>query len=278
MVNRKTLTPESSPRAAFGAHLRRQRELHGWSQETLAVRMACSGQHISAVETGRKPPTLPFSRRADQVFGTAGTAESFEREWHEMRRGSLLEGFPEYVGYEKRATEIRLFEIGIVPGLLQTPEYTRAVNMVDVRRGLVTRQQAEERIAFVAERQATLARQAPLMLVVLDESCIRRQVGEAAVMDAQLQHLIDFAGSHRTMLQVAPFSAGELLPFTRQVSLPTLADRSVIAYTESHLRGFVERESGPVRALLMRFLQLQSVSLSQADSVALIRSARQRAV
>ncbi|MFJ3904232.1 helix-turn-helix domain-containing protein [Streptomyces sp. NPDC090025] len=275
MVNRKVLNPETSPQAAFGARLRGQRDARGWSQNTLATRMACSGQHISAVETGRKPPTLPFSRRADQVFETAGAAESFEREWHEMRGGKLLEGFPEYVGYEKQAIELRIFDVGIIPGLLQTPEYTHAVTATEVRRGQVTQQQAERHISLVAERQAAVARQSPLTSVVLDESCIRRRIGGGAVMDAQLQHLIDFAGRHRTMLQVVPFAVEGMLPFTRQIILPTLPDRSVAAYAESPLRGFVERETSAVRTLLMRFLQLQAISLSQADSVALIQEARE---
>ncbi|MFF5634998.1 helix-turn-helix transcriptional regulator [Streptomyces sp. NPDC012825] len=274
MVNRKELRPESSPQAAYGAHLRRQRELCGWSQEDLAARMGCSGQHISAVETGRKPPTLPFSRKADQVLGTAEARDSFERQWHEMRRGSLLEGFPEYVEYERRAVELRIFEIGIVPGLLQTPEYAHAVNMADVRRGLITQQQGEERISFVAERQAAVARRSPFMLVVLDESCVRRPIGGAAVMDAQLHHLVDFAERPDTMLQVAPISLGERRPFNLPASTATLADRSVIAYGESHLRGFVEREITAVRPVLVRFLQLQAVCLSQAESVAMIQGIR----
>ncbi|MFJ8658765.1 helix-turn-helix domain-containing protein [Streptomyces sp. NPDC093795] len=274
MVNRRELRPDSSPRAAFGAHLRRQRELRNWSQEELAALMEYSSQHISAVETGRKPPTLPFSRKADLVFGTVEAGDSFERKWHEMRRGSLLEGFPEYVEYERRAVELRIFEIGIIPGLLQTPEYAQVVNMADVRRGLITQQQAEERISFVAERQASLLRRLPLMLVVLDESCIRRPIGGTTVMDAQLQQLVDFAERPHTMLQVAPFSIGERRPFNLPASLSTLADRSVVAYGESHLRGFVERESSAVRPPLMRFLQLQAECLSQAESVAMIQEAR----
>jgi len=160
MVNRKELNPDSSPQAAFGARVRRRRESRGWTQEQLAVTTEYSGQHISAIETGRKPPTLRFTRKLDLAFGTTDFADSFEREWRELRHGSLLEGFPEYVGHEGRAVEIRLFEIGIVPGLLQTPDYAWALANSAVRRGAITPAQADERVSFLAERQAAPRRRA----------------------------------------------------------------------------------------------------------------------
>lgn len=205
MVNRKELDPESSPRAAYGARMRRLREKHGWNQDDLAEKLGCSSQHISAVETARKPPTLPFSLKLDLAFSTTGSVEAFEREWREMRHGSLLEGFPEYVGHEGRAVEFRLYNIGIVPGLLQTPEYARVLADSAVRRGAITPQQADERVSFLADRQAALVRPRPPMLfVTMDESCIRRPVGGAAVMNAQLASLVEFAELPNTLLQVAP--------------------------------------------------------------------------
>ncbi|WP_031005821.1 helix-turn-helix domain-containing protein [Streptomyces sp. NRRL F-5727] len=275
MVNRKELNPEDSPRAAYGAHLRRLRERRGWTQDDLAAQTGYSSQHVSAVETARKPPTLPFSREADQALGTAGTADSLERLWNEIRYGSLLEGFPEYVGYEGRAVEIRLFQIGIIPGLLQTPEYAQALAYGDVRRGSITQQQADERVAFLAERQAALVRERPpMLLVVMDESCIRRPVGGPDVMDAQLARLVEFADLPNSMLQVAPFAIGERRPFNLPVNLLTLADRSMVAYTETHAQGHVDRERTAVASLLTAYHQLQAECLSQAESVAVIEQVR----
>ncbi|MDT9690308.1 helix-turn-helix transcriptional regulator [Streptomyces sp. P9(2023)] len=275
MVNRKELDPESSPRAAFGAHLRRWRERRGWTQEDLAGHTTYSSQHISAVETARKPPTLPFSRELDRIFGTAGTADSFERLWSEMRYGSLLEGFPEYVGYEGRAVEIRSFHIGIIPGLLQTPDYAQALADADVRRGSITQHQADERVAFLIERQAALVRdRPPMLLVVMDESCIRWSVGGAAVMGAQLERLAEFAELPNSMLQMAPYEIGERRSFDLPVNLLTLPDRSMVAYTETPTQGYVDRERTAVVSLLTSYHQLQAECLSQADSVAVIEQAR----
>ncbi|MFC8789925.1 helix-turn-helix domain-containing protein [Streptomyces cinereoruber] len=271
-MNIKELDPESSPQAAFGARLRRLREEHGWSQEELGARMGYSGTHLSSVETGRKMPTLRLARRADVALGAEN---AFEREWRDMRQGTLLEGFPEYVEYESRAVEIRLFQIGIVPGLLQTPEYARALANGDVRRGSITTEQAAERVAFLAERQAMLERdRPPMMLVVMDESCIRRPIGGHDVMDAQLRRLSEFAELPNTVLQVAPFDIGERRPFNLPVNLLTLPDLSMVAYAESHAQGHVDRESTAVLPLLAGYHQLQAESLSQAHSVAMIDEVR----
>ncbi|WP_052859362.1 MULTISPECIES: helix-turn-helix domain-containing protein [Streptomyces] len=273
-MNRKELNPESSPEAAFGARLRRSREEHGWKQEDLAARMGYSSTHISAVETGRKMPTLRFSRSADLAFGTSGTADTFEREWREIRHGSLLEGFPEYVGYEGRAVEIRLYEIGIIPGLLQTPGYARVLADSAVRRGAITTDQADERVALVAERQAALVRMPlPLVFVALDESCIRRSIGDAGAMDAQLAQLIEFAEQSNTMFQVVPFDMSHR-PFNLPITVLTMPDRSLMSYAESSQRGHLERESTAVLPMLTAYHQLQAESPSQAASVAMIEQVR----
>ncbi|AXE78401.1 helix-turn-helix domain-containing protein [Streptomyces atratus] len=274
LVNRKELNPEASPQAAFGARLRRLREERGWTQDHVGALVGCTGRHISALETGRKSPTLPFSRRVDVALDTTNTADSFEREWREIKHGNLLEGFPEYVGYEGRAAEIRLFQIGIVPGLLQTPEYAKALANGDVWRGSITPEQAEERVSFLAQRQAALTRaRPPMLIVVMDESCIRRPIGGPEVMESQIQKLADIAALPNTVLQVAPFGIGERRPFNLPVNLLTLPDRSMVSYAESHSQGNVDRESASVLPLLTAYHQLQAEALSQTASVAMIKQA-----
>jgi transcriptional regulator with XRE-family HTH domain len=274
-LNRKELNPDSSPQAAFGARLRSSREARGWKQEDLAAQMGYSSTHISAVETGRKVPTSRFSRSADKAFGTRDTVDTFERQWREIRQGSLLEGFPEYIGYEGRAAEIRLYEVGVIPGLLQTPEYAAALAGGAVKRGAITREQADERIQIVAERQAKLIRTPPpLVFVVLDESCIRVPIGGRRVMDAQLTRLVEFAELPNTVVQVAPFDMGERRPFDLPLYILTLPDRSLMSYAESAQRGHLERESTFILPLLTAYHQLQADAPSQAQSVEMINQVR----
>ncbi|WP_329155192.1 helix-turn-helix domain-containing protein [Streptomyces sp. NBC_01456] len=275
MVNLKELNPNTSPQAAYGARLRSAREARGWKQDELAERVGYSGRHISAVETGRKPPTRRFSRSLDTALGLTGTAESFERAWGEIRNGSLLEGFPEYLGQEARAAEIRLFDVGVIPGLLQTPEYARAMEEGNVKRGTLSPEQASERVEFLAERQAALVRRnPPMVIVVLDESCIRRPIGGAEVMERQLARLIEFADQPDTTLQLAPYAIGERRPFNRLVNLLTLPDRSVMSYVESETNGQLDREITSVLPLVRAYHQLQAEALSQAESVATIEQVR----
>ncbi|MEU5126822.1 transcriptional regulator [Streptomyces mobaraensis NBRC 13819 = DSM 40847] len=278
-MNRRELNPDASPQAAFGARLRSLRESRGWRQEDLAARTGYSSVHISAIETGRKPPTLRFSRSVDQAFGTGGAADAFEREYREIKHGAMLEGFPEYVKYESRAVEIRLYEIGIIPGLLQTPEYARVLADSAVRRGAITPEQADQRVAFLAKRQADLVRtHPPMMFVTMDESCIRRTVGGTAVMNAQLARLIEFAQLPNTLLQVAPYDIGERRTFDLPVNLLTLPDRSVLCYAESQAQGNLDRELASVVPMLTAYHQLQAESLSQAASVAMIEQVRKGAL
>ncbi|MFI6410907.1 MULTISPECIES: helix-turn-helix domain-containing protein [unclassified Streptomyces] len=271
-MNIKELDPDSSPQAAFGARLRRLRVERGWTQDELGAEMGYSSTHLSSIETGRKMPTLRLARRADAALGAGDT---FEREWREMRHGSLLEGFPEFLEHEGRAVEIRLYEVGVMPGLLQTPKYASVLAESALRRGAITPEQAEERVSLVAERQAALVRTPPPMVfAVLDESCLRRPVGEPAVMEEQFGRLIEFAEQPNTMLQVAPFDMGARRPFNLPITLLTLSDRSVVSYAESAQRGHLERESTSVLPLLTAYHQLQAEAPSQAASVALIDKLR----
>ncbi|MDI3408846.1 helix-turn-helix domain-containing protein [Streptomyces cavernicola] len=275
MSNVRELNPEASPQAAFGARLRKSREERGWRQDELAERTGYSDKHISATETGRRPPTLRFSRALDAAFGFTGTAESFERTWGEIRTGILLEGFPEYLGQEAHAAEVRLFEVGLIPGPLQTREYAQALADSAVKRGLITPDQADERVSLLMKRQAKLVRpQPPLVIAVLDESCVRRPVGGSAVMDAQLASLTEFAEQPHTMLQIVPYAVGEYRPLDRLVNLLTLQDRSVVSYVESETQGNLDRTLASVLPLVKAYHQLQAVSLSQTASVDMIHQLR----
>ncbi|MER6502614.1 helix-turn-helix transcriptional regulator [Streptomyces sp. NPDC001455] len=272
MVNRKELDPEESPGAAFGQRLRMLRDERGWTQDELGDRMGCSGTHISAVETGRRPPTRQFAAAADRVFGTG---DRLERQSRAVRQTSLIEGFPDYVTLEARASEIRLYEVGVIPGLLQTPEYATELEADAVRREAITPEQAGERVELVARRQAALVRSpSPLISAVLDEGCVLRPMGASAITDAQFARLLEFAELPNTVLQIAPFRMGARRPFSLPVTMLTLPDRSLVSYAESAHRGHLERESTFVLPILAAYHQLQAEALSQAESVAVINQLR----
>lgn len=268
MANRKELDPSASPRAAFGERLRRLREERGWTQDDLAARTGYSASHISGVETGSRTPTSAFTASADRALGTG---EALTRQGAATRDSAILNGFPEFVVQEGQATEIRLFEMGLVPGLFQTPAYAAAVTTGAVRRGAITEVQAEERLALLARRQQSLARTPPPQVyAVLDESCIRQHVGGPGVMAEQLDHLAMIADRPNVVVQVAPFRLGERRSLNKPVTLVTMVDRSHMSYAESAHSGQLERDIRFVGPLLTSYHQLQVEALSQADSVAMI--------
>ncbi|MCS0639877.1 helix-turn-helix transcriptional regulator [Streptomyces sp. LP05-1] len=272
VVNVKELDPDASPEANWGARLRRHRLAQGWSQEETGRRMAYSAQHISALETGRKKPTLQVARRADVAFGTG---DEFERAYEKVRNAGLLAGFPQFIEHEGEAVEIRLYEVGVIPGLLQTVEYATANAESEVKRGAITREQAEERIRLVEERQEALKRApAPHVFAVLDEGCLLRPMGGPEVMRRQYDRLLEFAEQPNAVLQVAPFSMGDRRPLNLPITLLTLPDRSLVLYAESADRGHLERDSAYVMPLLTAYHQLQRHALSPTESVDYIRKLR----
>ncbi|WP_431036114.1 helix-turn-helix domain-containing protein [Streptomyces sp. P6-2-1] len=272
-MNEALLDADRGPREALGVKLRQLRKAHGWTQEELADRSAYSATHISAIETGRKPPTLRLSRDLDRIFGLS--EDTFERDFYSLRDGALLEGFAAYVKEEERAVEIRLFQIGLVPGLLQTPEYARALAEADVWRGLISEDQAAHRLAYLAKRQASLQRQRPpMMLVVMDESCLRHQVGGDGVMRDQFEALSAFAARPNSVLQVAPHTLGEARPFNLPVNLLTMTDGTQVAYEESQIQGHVEREPSRLLGIRAAYHHLMAEALSASATVALINQAR----
>lgn len=243
------------------------------TQDHLSQRTGYSPGHISSVETGRKPPTLLFAQQVDRALGT-GT--KFANLFLDVRASALLQGFGHYLAHEAKATELRLFEVGIIPGLLQTPEYAAVLATASMNRGSITEAQAAERLEVLARRQTLITRQPPAQLyAILDESCIRRPIGGPDVMGPQLDRLLHLAGLPNMTLQIAPYAMGESRSLDLPVYLLGLPDRSTAAYSESAQQGLFERDPEAVQRLLTAYHQLQVEALPQAASVALIRKARE---
>ncbi|MFB7619318.1 helix-turn-helix domain-containing protein [Kitasatospora sp. NPDC056181] len=267
------LDPSVSPLAAFGAQLRRSRKAAGLTQAELGARTALSDSQVSNLERGTRSPTLDWVVAADRALGTDGTLELTY--WSLSGGGSLLEGFPEYVAQEAKAVELRQFELGVVPGLFQTRAYAETLAAADVRRGAITTDDAEARVSYLLTRQQRLeGKNVPFVHAVLDESCIRRLVGGAAVMREQLDRLVELSERPRTIIQVAPFSLGERRSLALPVVLLTMPDRGMLGYTESQERGFLTRESETVTAWARDYDRLQVGASSDVASVDMIRAAR----
>ncbi|MFC8447775.1 helix-turn-helix domain-containing protein [Kitasatospora sp. NPDC057223] len=271
-MNRKDLDPASSPHAALGVQLRRSREAQGLTQIGLGGVIRYSGAYISSVERGARPPSRRFVEAADEALVTGGTLTLM---LDQLEHSVLIEGFPEYASREAEAVAIRFFQLGVISGLLQTLEYATAYESAPVRRGTATQQQADERVRFLRARQERLdAASPPFVQAVIDEWSIRRPIGGPAVMAAQLGHLEQLSDRPNVIIQVAPLSLGEARPFTHPVTLLTMRNRTVIGYTETHQRGYLERDVDTIASWARDYDRLQVEALSQAASFELIRAVR----
>ncbi|KNE81018.1 helix-turn-helix transcriptional regulator [Streptomyces xinghaiensis] len=190
--------PRASTLAFFGAELRLRRMAAGMKQTELARALHCAPSLICKIESAARAPQEDFAERCDEVLGTDGL---FVRLWPVIVRNAYRPWFRPFVELEQQATSIRAFETQLVPGLLQTRDYARAV--------LAGRRPDELRLekALMARmhRQRLLEREEPPRFwAVLEESAIRRKVGGPAVMRAQLARLLDVMERPRIVLQVLP--------------------------------------------------------------------------
>jgi hypothetical protein len=133
--------------------------------------------------------------------------DSGQQDWWHPYKAMLSETYTTYIAFEGEAEELLTFELAVIPGLLQTEEYARALN--EAGPAEIDADEIEERVKVRAERQRILERDNPVRLfAVIDEAALRRPVGSPEVMRAQLQHLIDLAAHPKITLQVLPFAAG----------------------------------------------------------------------
>ena len=232
--------------------------------------MGYSGAYVSAVERAERPPMREFALLADTALETGGTLELM---WRSLLHATLMEGFPEYTDKEADAVAIRLFEINVVPGLLQTVEYATAYEYATIRRGRATQVQADERLDYLTMRQRLLTR-TPSIHAVLDESCLHRPIGGRSVMVGQLEHLEALAQRPNVILQISPYELGEGRPLSHPVNLLTLPNRTMLGYTETLQRGYLERDADAVATWAADYDRLQVEALPQAASLALIRAIR----
>jgi transcriptional regulator with XRE-family HTH domain len=204
-------------RMLLGAQLRRLREAAGISAEKAGYEIRASRSKISRMETGRVGFKLRDIQDLLTLYGVldekqqakviALAGRSREPEWWTRYNDILPDWFETYLGLESAARAIRSFETQFVPGLLQTEDYARAVT----RLGHQTAQEPEieRRVGLRLKRQDLLARaQPPRIWAVMDEAVLRRPIGGAAVMRAQLFRLAGAAELPGVRLQVVPFARG----------------------------------------------------------------------
>ncbi|GHA44182.1 helix-turn-helix domain-containing protein [Streptomyces purpurascens] len=212
--------PEPAPtllKMLVGVQLAGFREDAGLAQDQAARAVGFSPAKLSRIESGkgRRPPTENDVRALLRLYNTDDYEVSvllklLQRAgepgwWQRYDKRLMPEWFDRLVGLQEAAATIRTFEIQYVPGLLQTPGYTRAV----VERGLPNAPagEVERRVELRSNRARLLLRQeAPQLWAVIDESVLLRVLGSTDVMREQLAHLVEMAERPNVTVQIVPLS------------------------------------------------------------------------
>jgi transcriptional regulator with XRE-family HTH domain len=207
-------------RIQLGSELRRLRKKRGLTRENAGWEIRASESKISRMELGR----VPFKERDVADLLTLYRVEDQDRLrlldlahranapgwWH--RFGDIVPPwFLSYLGLEEAASLIRTYEVHFVPGLLQTPDYTRAV--IELGHGQASTEEIERRTELRQRRQEVLRRPSPPHLwAVIDEAVLRRPVGDEDIMRGQIEALIEASLLPHVRLQIIPFRAGGVAP------------------------------------------------------------------
>ena len=269
-------------RMLVGARLKRLREAKGISREAAGFTIRASESKMSRLELGK----VSFKERdVADLLVLYGVGDPDERDeiremarlasqpgWWRAYEDVLPDWFDNYVGLEETAVAIRTYEIQFVPGLLQTPEYARAV----IESGLPTPQphEVERAIALRMARQRLLERASPPHLwAVIDEAALRRPVGTAATGKAQLAHLLDLTVRTRITLQILPLSAGAHAVAGGAFTLLRFGDLDLpdIAYLEQLLNAVYIDRRDQVECYTLLLERLAVEALTPDDTTRLLR-------
>jgi transcriptional regulator with XRE-family HTH domain len=268
-------------RRRLGIELRKLREANGYKLDEVAAQLGVASSTLSRIETGKAPTKSSYLNQMLEMYGVTESGqrqmlvdmarEGHRKGWWAAYDDVLPSGFGIYVGLEAETASVRGYEVSVVPGLLQIPEYARAVFREIFPRHTV--EQIERLVEVRMERQRRLDDRPPLEVwEILDEAVLRRPVGGWDVMREQLEHLLEMAERPGVTLQVLPFEcgahAGHGGPFS-VLQFPTRSD-SEVAYVESAAGCIYLEKDRDVRARVEAFDRLRAAALAPGPSADLI--------
>ncbi len=196
---------------------------------------------------------------------------SRQTSWLSKYRGDITAQYLQYIEYEEAASVLRIYEPLLLPGLLQTQEYAAAI-MRKLADPDTSAELIRNRIEIRLRRQQLLERAAPpTVICVLDESTIRRIIGERDIARDQLARLIDLANRPSITIEIVPFSAGLhrglLEPFII-LEFPDPEDSDVLYSESSRDAIFSHDEAGEITRYREIFEDLKDISLGESDTLA----------
>jgi len=272
-------------RRRLAAELRRLRDQAGLSTSDAAKKLGWQASRLSRIETRQSGITAPDLRKLLDAYGVeddgyrAHLAELArrvnERGWWQKYAGLIGTNYADLIGLEAEARTIRAYEQELVPGLLQIPDYARAV--IRATRPTETSEQIDRWVEVRIERQEILTRSDPVpprFNAVLSEAALRRPIGGFDVMRGQLEYLMRPRDRANVTVQVLPFDAGVhpamVGPFTA-MTFPDPDDLGVVNVENATGALFLE-DPAEIRVYAEIWSMLQASALSADDSQAFLKS------
>jgi transcriptional regulator with XRE-family HTH domain len=274
-------------RRQLGRELRAARESRSITRERAAeeldahisaiYRYENGGVSLKALELRALMDLFEIVAPEDRARLEALRAEGKRRGWWSGYRSALKPSYQTLVGLEDSAIGRRDFASIVVPGLLQTEEYARAVIATALPQ--LEPVVIESRVKVRLQRQGLITREVdPLRIhVVLDEAAVQRRVGGDGVWIRQLSHLLELATLRNITMQVLPFSVGAFADALGAFTLMDFEEGDPIAYAEM-TTGDLYAEGADAQKYLLHFDALKTAALPPPLSVAMIRGLRDDAV
>lgn len=259
----RDLDPGASPGDFFGAEVRRAREAAGMTLADLAAMVPCDASTVSRVESGLLNPTQRFAVTCDEAFpymaGWFARFYSNSGSW----AGAHPPWFHDWIEIESRATVIRSWQPLLVPGLLQTPEYARAV----LGWGPDDGADLDDRVTARIARQAIFDRdEPPGVWILLGETVLSNCVGGPDIMRKQAEHLAQMAQRPRITIQIVSASAGAYggLSGAFAIGSDGLADTAI--YLETGVQGMTVRDPKLIMRAVSVFDYLRSEAMPRSQT------------
>lgn len=271
--------PHTSVRSRqVAAQLRRLREQAELSCSEVARTLGLSVSKVSRMETANSGMQVEDVAAMLGLYRVSATKRqeildllrrADEKGWWQRQAG-LPQLWRNLIDFESKATRVQNFQTMVVPGLLQTAEYCREV--IHRTDGTLTDAEVDHLVAVRMARQAVLTRSsAPQFLAVVDESALRRPVGEPGVMYRQLLHMAALAERPNVVLRVVQNDVGAYGGMRGPFIIMEFAEEPDLVHIEIQCTGMFLEDEADVSAYRLALTNLLGSALSPDESLELVR-------
>ncbi len=255
----------------FGAVVQALREHAGLSREEFAALVRFSKHTVASVEQGRRMPDRDFVERGEAALGNTGALRRAAPTL--TRQAGLASWFRQWARLEANAVALWTYECRVIPGLLQTERYARAVteNVPPVK----DEEQVAKQVAARLERQQLFERRPPIAFsFIIEQALLERGTGGTEVMRELLDTFLERSLQFNVELQIMPRYQPDHAGFDGPLMLLESPDNRWFGYAEGQRGGMLIADPKEVSITLQRYARLRSQALTSEDSRSLLKQLR----